>query len=84
MLHIIGQLISGLFVGAIAQMLLLGNDPGGWSLIGFGLTALIGLGGAFIGTLLGKWIWGNEKYAAGWIMSIFGAILLLILFRIVF
>jgi uncharacterized membrane protein YeaQ/YmgE (transglycosylase-associated protein family) len=84
MLHIIGQLISGLFVGAIAQMLLLGNDPGGWSLIGFGFTALIGLGGALLGTLLGKMIWGNEKYAAGWIMSILGAILLLILFRVVF
>ncbi len=28
MFHIIGQLITGLIVGAVAQILFLGNDPG--------------------------------------------------------
>lgn len=84
MFHIIGQVISGLIIGAIAQILVLGNDPGGWSLVGLGITALIGMAGAFIGTFLGKLIWGSEKYAAGWIMSILGAVLLLVLVRVIF
>ena len=84
MFHIIGQLISGLIVGALAQLVLLGNDPGGLSIRGLLFTAFIGMGGSFVGTFAGRAIFGKEKYAAGWIMSIIGAIALLILFRFLF
>lgn len=82
--HIIGQVLSGLLIGAIAQLLLRGNDPGGWTLMGFVITALIGMGGSFVGTLIGRFIWKDENYGAGWIMSIVGAVLLLLIYRIIF
>lgn len=81
MLHIIGQLIFGLIVGAIARWLIPGAEnisPGLW---GWVITALLGMAGSLIGSLIGRALWGNEKYAAGWIMSILGAILLLLLYR---
>lgn len=81
MLHIVGQLIFGLIIGALAQILLRGNDPGSWTLVGFGVTALIGVAGSFLGTLVGRLLWGGEQYKAGWIMSILGAILLLLIYR---
>jgi uncharacterized membrane protein YeaQ/YmgE (transglycosylase-associated protein family) len=81
MLHILGQLIFGLIVGAIARLLLPGQEhiAAGWK--GWAITALLGMAGSLIGSLVGRAIWGGEKYAAGWIMSILGAILLLILYR---
>lgn len=84
MFNLIGQLLFGLAVGAIAQLLLRGNDPGGWSLIGIVITALIGMAGSFVGTIIGRAIWRKENYAAGWLMSIAGAVLLLIIYRMVF
>ena len=81
MMHIIGQIIFGLIIGAIAQLLVAGNDPGSWSLKGFAITCVIGVIGSLLGTLIGRALWGGEKYSAGWIMSIVGAILLLLLYR---
>jgi uncharacterized membrane protein YeaQ/YmgE (transglycosylase-associated protein family) len=83
MFHIIGQLLVGLLIGAIARLLLPGKEAIAAGLIGWIITALIGMGGSFIGTYLGKLIWGSEKYVAGWIMSILGAVLLLVLVRII-
>jgi uncharacterized membrane protein YeaQ/YmgE (transglycosylase-associated protein family) len=82
MFHIIGQLIVGLLVGIIARLVLPGKEAIVAGPIGWLITALIGMGGAFIGTFIGKLIWGSEKYAAGWIMSILGAVLLLIVVRL--
>jgi uncharacterized membrane protein YeaQ/YmgE (transglycosylase-associated protein family) len=82
MFHIVGQLITGLIVGAIAQILLIGNDPGGWSLRGFLITMAIGVAGSFVGTLAGRMIWKDENYRAGWIVSIAGALVLLLIFRV--
>ena len=72
MTHLIGQIIFGLIVGAIAKLLMPGRDPGG-----FVLTAIIGMVGALIGTLIGRALWGGPDYSAGWITSILGAVLLL-------
>ncbi len=84
MFHILGQLLVGLFIGMTARLLLPGKEAIAAGPIGWLVTALIGMGGSFVGTFLGKLIWGKEKYAAGWIMSIAGAVSLLILFRIIF
>jgi uncharacterized membrane protein YeaQ/YmgE (transglycosylase-associated protein family) len=62
-------------VGIIAKLLMRGRDPGG-----FIVTALLGMAGALVGTFIGRALWGGS-YAAGWIMSILGAILLLWLYR---
>ena len=74
---ILWTLLIGLVVGAIAKLLMPGNDPGG-----FIITMLLGVAGAFVGTWLGKLFWG-DNYAAGWIMSIVGAMLLLLIYRMI-
>lgn len=78
MLHLLGQIIFGLIVGAIAKLIMPGKDPGGII-----VTALIGMAGALIGTFAGRLLWGGAEYSAGWITSILGAILLLWIYRMV-
>jgi len=74
---IIGTLIIGLVVGAIAKLLMPGKDPGGCI-----ITILLGVAGAFVGTWLGRLFWG-ENYIAGWIMSVVGAMILLLIYRMI-
>jgi uncharacterized membrane protein YeaQ/YmgE (transglycosylase-associated protein family) len=74
---LIATLIIGLVVGAIAKLLMPGKDPGGCI-----ITILLGIAGAFVGTWVGRLIWG-ENYAAGWIMSVIGAMLLLLIYRMI-
>jgi uncharacterized membrane protein YeaQ/YmgE (transglycosylase-associated protein family) len=45
------------------------------------VTAIIGMVGALIGTLIGRLLWGGPDYSAGWITSIIGAVLLLWAYR---
>jgi uncharacterized membrane protein YeaQ/YmgE (transglycosylase-associated protein family) len=75
---IIGILVIGLVVGAIAKLLTPGKDPGGCI-----VTMLLGIAGAFVGTFVGRMFMG-ANYVAGWIMSIVGAIILLLLYRMLF
>jgi uncharacterized membrane protein YeaQ/YmgE (transglycosylase-associated protein family) len=79
MLHIIGQLIVGLIIGAVARLLVPNTGEIGNGLWGWFITALLGIGGSFVGTMIGKFIW-KENYAAGWLMSILGAVLLVFLY----
>ncbi len=79
MFHLIGQAIFGLIVGVLAKVLMPGKDPGGII-----VTALIGLAGSMVGTFGGRTLFGSENYAAGWIMSIIGAMVLLGLYRVMF
>ncbi|MEZ5347013.1 MAG: hypothetical protein R2681_15805 [Pyrinomonadaceae bacterium] len=51
MFHILGQLIVGLVIGAIARFLLPGKEAIVAGPVGWLITALIGMGGAIIGTL---------------------------------
>ncbi len=74
---IIGTLIIGLVVGVIAKLLMPGRDPGGCI-----ITMLLGIAGAFVGTWIGRLFWGSN-YAAGWILSIIGAMLLLLIYRMI-
>jgi uncharacterized membrane protein YeaQ/YmgE (transglycosylase-associated protein family) len=84
MIHLIGQLIVGLIVGVIARLLIPGQEHIASGALGWLITALVGMGGALIGTFIGKAIWKDQGYKAGWIFSILGAILLLILIRYLF
>ena len=65
-------------VGAIAKLLMPGKDPGGCI-----ITMLLGIAGAFVGTWIGR-VFAGENYVAGWIMSILGAMILLLLYRLIF
>ena len=84
MFHIIGQLIVGLIIGAIARLLLPGKEAIAAGALGWLITALIGMAGSLLGTFVGRAIWKKENYAAGWIMSILGAVGLLMLYRFIF
>ena len=77
---ILSTILVGLIVGAIAKLLMPGKDPGG-----FIITILLGIAGAFIGTYLGQALgWYKTGQPAGWIMSIIGAMILLLLYRLLF
>lgn len=84
MLHIIGQLIGGMIVGIIARLLLPGREALPDGALGWLLTALLGIGGALVGGVIARSLWAGENYAAGWIMSILGAIILLLIVRMIF
>ena len=75
---IIWMLFAGLVIGFIAKLLMPGKDPGGCI-----ITMLLGVAGAFVGTWIGRMVSGNENYMAHWIMSIVGAMLLLLLYRLI-
>jgi uncharacterized membrane protein YeaQ/YmgE (transglycosylase-associated protein family) len=76
---ILSAIVSGLIVGVIAKLVTPGRDPGG-----FIITILLGIAGsllaAFIGRAMGLY---GPNQAAGWLMSIGGAIVLLVLYRVV-
>jgi uncharacterized membrane protein YeaQ/YmgE (transglycosylase-associated protein family) len=64
-------------VGAIAKLLVPGRDPGGWI-----VTILLGIAGAFVGTWLGRTLGMYQTgESAGWIASIIGAVVLLLIYR---
>ncbi|HTK26714.1 MAG TPA: GlsB/YeaQ/YmgE family stress response membrane protein [Pyrinomonadaceae bacterium] len=84
MFHILGQLIVGLIVGVIARLLLPGKEALPEGALGWLLTALLGIAGAFIGGVIARALWASENYTAGWIMSILGAIILLLIVRLIF
>jgi uncharacterized membrane protein YeaQ/YmgE (transglycosylase-associated protein family) len=79
MFGVIGWIIFGLVVGAVAKLLMPGRDPGG-----FIVTMLIGIAGSVIGGFLGRSLgWYGPNAGAGFLMSLFGAIVLLTLYRMV-
>jgi uncharacterized membrane protein YeaQ/YmgE (transglycosylase-associated protein family) len=80
MVGVLGWIVFGLIVGAIAKLVMPGRDPGG-----FIVTILLGIAGALIGGYVGRvagWYGPNEP--AGFLMSILGAIVLLALYRMLF
>ncbi len=83
-MSIIWQLIVGLIVGLIARLILPGKEPISSGALGWLITAIIGVLGSLLGTFIGSKLWGGEGYTAGWIMSILGAIVLLLIYRYVF
>ena len=78
---IIWQLLAGLVVGAIARLLIPGKEAISSGALGWLITALIGIAGAFLGTWLA--FWRGAGYTAGWIMSIIGAVILLLIYRFI-
>jgi uncharacterized membrane protein YeaQ/YmgE (transglycosylase-associated protein family) len=74
---ILTWLVSGLIIGAIAKLLMPGDDPGGII-----VTMLLGIAGALVGGWVGQAVgWYQPGEPAGWIASILGAILLLVIYR---
>ena len=70
-------IVLGLIAGAIAKAIMPGNDPGGII-----VTMLIGIAGAVLGGFIGRamGLYGPGQ-AAGFLMSFLGAVILLMLYR---
>lgn len=83
-MSIIWQLLVGLIIGAVARLLIPGREAISSGALGWLITALIGMAGAFLGTMIGRTLWGGEAYAAGFVMSVIGAVLLLLIYRFLF
>ncbi|HET7434514.1 MAG TPA: GlsB/YeaQ/YmgE family stress response membrane protein [Thermoanaerobaculia bacterium] len=77
-MNIIGWILFGLVVGAIAKFLMPGRDPGGWI-----VTILLGIAGSFVGGFLATTLMGRDQQSAGWIGSIIGAMALLFIYRLI-
>jgi uncharacterized membrane protein YeaQ/YmgE (transglycosylase-associated protein family) len=78
-MHILWTLLIGLVIGGVAKLLMPGKDPGG-----FIITILLGIAGSFLATYLGRALgWYPEGASAGFIMSVIGAVILLLLYRLV-
>jgi uncharacterized membrane protein YeaQ/YmgE (transglycosylase-associated protein family) len=74
---ILTWILFGLVVGVIAKLLMPGRDPGG-----FIVTILLGIAGALLGGFVGRAMgFYGQSESAGWIISILGAIILLVLYR---
>jgi uncharacterized membrane protein YeaQ/YmgE (transglycosylase-associated protein family) len=69
--------VFGLVVGAIAKLIMPGRDPGGII-----VTMALGIVGAVLGGFVGRALgfYGPEQ-AAGWLMAIAGAIVVLTIYR---
>ena len=74
---ILGWILFGLVVGALAKLLMPGRDPGGII-----VTMLLGIAGSVLGGFAGRamGLYG-EGEAAGFLMSLLGAVILLVLYR---
>ena len=71
---IIGTIIVGLVVGALARFVLPGEQKMGWI-----MTILLGIGGSLLAGFIGQALgWYAVGQPAGWIASVVGAVLLLV------
>jgi uncharacterized membrane protein YeaQ/YmgE (transglycosylase-associated protein family) len=76
-MSILGWILFGLIVGAVAKLVMPGRDPGGII-----VTMLLGIAGAVLGGFLGRALgFYGENEAAGFVMSFIGAVILLALYR---
>lgn len=78
----LGWIVLGLLAGAIAKLIMPGDDPGGII-----VTMLIGIVGAVIGGFLGSRIFGIGLQSfwnlQTWIVAIVGSLILLLIYRLI-
>jgi uncharacterized membrane protein YeaQ/YmgE (transglycosylase-associated protein family) len=80
--HILGWIVFGLIAGAIARLLMPGRQP-----MGLILTTVLGIVGSFVGGAIGNMFGGSasimDPTPSGWLGSILGAFLILLVVGIV-
>ncbi len=78
-MEFIWTLVIGLIVGALAKFLTPGKDPGGCI-----ITMILGIVGAMLAGFIGKQVgWYAPNEPAGFIASVIGAIILLLIWRLI-
>jgi uncharacterized membrane protein YeaQ/YmgE (transglycosylase-associated protein family) len=80
MTALLWTIIIGAIIGVVAKFLTPGRDPGGCI-----ITILLGIAGSFLAGFLGRALgWYQEGEPAGFIFSVVGAIILLLIYRMIF
>ena len=79
MLSLIGTIVVGLVVGLSARALKPGDDS-----MGLIMTIILGIAGSLLAGYIGRALgWYQPGQAAGWIASIIGAIVLLLIYHLI-
>jgi uncharacterized membrane protein YeaQ/YmgE (transglycosylase-associated protein family) len=77
--NIIWTIVIGFVAGAVAKFLTPGKDGGG-----FILTTVLGVAGAVVANVLGRFVgWYGEGEGGGFIASVVGAVIILLVFRLI-
>lgn len=78
--HMLWSIITGFLIGLVARAVVPGADK-----MGFIATTVLGilgsLAGGFIGGLISKPVEGSKFHPAGFLMSVIGAVVLLLLWH---
>jgi uncharacterized membrane protein YeaQ/YmgE (transglycosylase-associated protein family) len=79
---ILGWIVLGLVVGALAKLVMPGDDPGGVV-----VTGLLGIGGALLGGFLGRALFGTGLGdffdLRTWVLALVGSLIVLGVYRLV-
>lgn len=77
---ILAWIVIGGIAGGIAKLVMPGKDPGGCI-----VTILLGVAGALLAGWIGRMVgwYGPEDQGAGFIAAIVGALILLVIYRVV-
>ncbi len=79
MFSLIGTIIVGFIVGLLARALKPGNDK-----LGIIMTSVLGIAGSLLASWAGRQMgWYGPGDPAGWIASIVGAIVLLLIYGLI-
>mgnify|MGYP000697485552 CR=1 FL=1 len=82
MFHILGMLILGLIVGAVARFVVPGKDDMGWI-----LTCVLGVAGGWVGGTLGSLVFAPHKFELtppinhSFLGALVGAVILVLIYR---
>lgn len=75
----LGWILLGGLAGALAKLIMPGRDPGGCI-----VTILLGIAGALLAGFIGNGLgWYTQGQAGGFITAVLGAILILVIYRLV-
>jgi uncharacterized membrane protein YeaQ/YmgE (transglycosylase-associated protein family) len=79
MMSLIGTIVIGFIVGLIARAVKPGDDK-----LGLIMTAVLGIAGSFAASYAGSALgWYKQGQAAGFIASVVGAVILLVIYGVV-
>lgn len=79
MLHVIWMVLIGLVVGILAKLLHPGKEN-----MGIVMTTILGVAGSLVATFLGRLVgFYKEGEAAGFLMAVVGAVVLLVIYGMV-
>jgi uncharacterized membrane protein YeaQ/YmgE (transglycosylase-associated protein family) len=79
MMSLLGTIFVGLIVGLIARAVKPGDDKLGWI-----MTIVLGIGGSLLAKFAGQALgFYKANAAAGWIASVIGALVLLVIYSLV-